>query len=300
MAQTFLVTNIQTGNFEGLIDFITEVNYKDTPLLTKSGRTKAKAINHEWMTQALKAGASNNRAEGYSPSFAASDITARARRANQCQILALPFSVSGTQDAVDKAGIGMNSEYEYQKDIKFKELALDIDFELIRSTIVTRDADAGTAGEMDGLAAWAGGNRLIAAGGAILTEDLYNQLCQILKEAGGSPDTVYCAGFQKRAITGWSTPIRQMDHKDKKLVNAVGSYDGDWGTQTIVWDNQMPTDELLVCEMKYINIAYLRPVEHFELGRTRDNRQGYVLSELTLEVKAPQTVGRFTGLATAA
>lgn len=59
----------------------------------------------------------------------------------------------------------------------------------------------------------------------------------------------------------------------------------------------MPATQLLVCKIEYMKVAFLRPVEHYELGRTRDIRSGYVLSELTLEVKNPNAVARFTGLA---
>ncbi len=299
MAQSFLVTNTQQGNFEDLADFIQEISYKATPFMSKCGRTQAKAILHEWMTQALKAGAGNATAEGAAPSYAAGNITARVRRTNPVQISTLPFSVSGTQDAVNKAGLGMSAEYDEQKDLKLKELALDMDFELLRNTRVSRDADAGTAGEADGILAWATGALAIDATSALLTEDLYNSLAQIISENGMDADTVFCSGFQKRAITGWSTPIRRMaDEKTK--VNAISEYDGDWGTQMIVHDKQMPTTQILVTNMSYNKVAFLRPVETFELGRVGDTRRGYVLSEYTLEVKNPNAVGVISNLATSA
>ncbi|MBF9649644.1 SU10 major capsid protein, partial [Streptococcus pseudopneumoniae] len=90
------------------------------------------AILHEWMTQATRAGATNEQAEGFSPSFAAANQTARVRRTNPVQVLAVPFSVSGTQDAVDKAGIGTTPEYDVQKDLHLKILAKDIDFDMLQ------------------------------------------------------------------------------------------------------------------------------------------------------------------------
>lgn len=300
MAQNYINTGTQAGNFEDLVNFITRVSWEDTPVFTSAGRTKAKAILHEWMTQALADGASNARAEGYAPSFAAGDITARVRRTNPVQIIAKPFSVSGSQDAVNKAGLGMTAEYEEQKDLKLKELAKDADFELIRNTRVTRDADAGTAGEFDGLLLWASGSRNVEAAAspltATLSEDLYNQVAQaIYTTSGQKADRVYCNGFQKRTITRWSTPIRRMGD-EKTYTNAVNQYDGDWGTQMIVFDPAMPTDEVLIVKMSVAKVAYLRPVEHYELGRTVDERRGYVLSELSLEITNPNAVGRITRL----
>lgn len=296
MAQSFLNTGTQQGNFEDLANFIITVNYKRTSFLSKLGTAKAKGIKHEWMTQALKAGAANARAEGYVPSFAAGNTTARVRRNNQVQLLALPLSVSGTQNAVDKAGIGQRSEYDYQKGLKYEELALDCDYELINNTLVTRDGDAGTAGEFDGILNWATG---LNANNGLLTEDIFNQLCNTLADAGGDPDIVWCNGFQKRAITGWATPIRRAELEAETYKNKVMVYDGDWGQQSIVWNKHVPTAQIVVAETKYLKAAYLRPVQHIKLGVNGDVDEGLVLSELTLEVQAPQTVGKITSLATA-
>ena|SRR3990167_4043152 len=304
MAQNYLNTGTAIGNFEDLVNFITKVSWQLTPILTAAGKDKAKAILHEWPTQALRDGASNNRAEGYSPTFAAADITVRVRRTNPVQILANPFSVSGTQESIDKAGLGQSSEYDNQKDLKFKELAKDIDFEIIRSARVTRDGDAGTAGEMDGLLAWASGDRNVIAAAAprttLLTEDLYNQVAQAIYQASGEmADCCVVTGFQKRVITRWSTPIRRLGD-EKTYTNAVNQYDGDWGTQIIKFDPHMAVGEVLLYPTKTVKVAYLRPVEHYELGRVADERRGYVLTECTLRVDNPNSIGRIQRLSTSA
>lgn len=259
----------------------------------------------EWPTQALRDGAANARAEGYSPTFAAADVTVRVRRTNPVQLLADPFSVSGTQEAVDKAGLGQSSEMEYQKDLSYKELAKDLDFEMIRNTRVTRDADAGTAGEMDGLLAWATGSRAVnaaeAPNTALLTEDLYNQVAQAIYQTSGQKATrVVCAGFQKRVITRWSTPIRRMEGNTKTYTNAVNQYDGDWGVQEIVFDPHMTVDQVLLYPTKTVYVAYLRPVEFYELGRVADERRGYTLTEATIRVDNPNSIGVISRLAQSA
>ena len=47
MAQTYLNTGTQIGNFEDLINFITRVEYEKTPFLSMAGRAKAKGIKHK-------------------------------------------------------------------------------------------------------------------------------------------------------------------------------------------------------------------------------------------------------------
>lgn len=252
------------------------------------------------MTQALKAGSSNARTEGYVPTYAAANQTVRERQDNQVQLLSLPFSVSGTQNAVNKAGLGQASEYDYQKSLKYKELALDTDYEMINNDKVTRDADAGTAGEMNGILAFATGNRAVAAGGNLLTEDVYNGLAQIISENGEDADTVFCSGFQKRAITGWTTGIRRLTDGEGTYKNSIMKYDGDWGVQEVIHDKHIASDTIAVMNVGYVKAAYLRPVAHTELGTLGDKQLGLVLTEVTLEVQAPTTVGKITGLATVA
>ena len=297
MAQTFLNTGTQAGNFEDLVDFINRISNEETPFMSKIGTTKAKAIKHEWMTQATRAGASNNRAEGFTISPGATDITVRVRRSNQLQIIAQPFSVSNTQEEVDKAGLGQSSEYENQKMLKFVEIKKDADFELIRSTTVTRDADAGTAGEMDGLLVWPTGGNAISAGGTILSQDLYNKLTQAIAEASGqSTDTILCAGTQRRIISTWTTAFKEHQMKDTTMTDTVEAYRGDYGTQMVMFDIQMATDQICAFKSSVLKKAMLRPAFHKEIGQITHGRQGYVGTELTLEVQNPNAVGKITSL----
>ena len=46
MAQSFLVTNIQAGNFEDLVNFITRISPEATQFMSAIGTVKAKAIKH--------------------------------------------------------------------------------------------------------------------------------------------------------------------------------------------------------------------------------------------------------------
>jgi len=298
MPQTFLNTGTQAGNFEDLANFIQRISYELTPFFSMLGKDKAKSILHEWVTEEIASGGPNAVAEGDAPTFSASDITVRVRRNNPVQILRKKFSVSGTQDAVNKAGLGQSSEYEHQKDLKFKEIAKDSDFELIRSTKQTRDADAGTVGKMDGLLQWSSGTRARDGQGQIIKENIYNELVEAIFESSGVPaDTILAPGFQRRAITNWSTPIRRMEHEDT-MTNKLNKYDSDYGTQIIVHDLHMPSDTIAVFSKKFLKAAWLRPVHHIELGVDGDRRRGIVLSELTLRVDNPNTVGKITNLAT--
>jgi hypothetical protein len=300
MSQSFLVTNTQTGNFEDLVNYIYKISYAQAPFMNTIGSVKAKAITHEWMTQALRSGASNEQAEGFTPTFAAANQTVRVRRTNRVQIIADEYSVSNTQEFVDKAGLGTSSEYDEQASLRELEVMKDADYELINSTAVARDADAGTAGEMDGALAWApssGGFRIAAAGGQ-LTQDLWEGLSRIIYEASGeAADLLVVPGIQRRKISTWTTNYKEVNHKDTTFVDTVEVYRGDYGSQTVLHDLHVPADTLLACKKEFMKKAFLRPVKHYELGQTIDGRRGYVVMEVTLEARNPNTVGRITGLA---
>lgn len=254
------------------------------------------------MTQALRAAAANAQAEGFTPTFAASNQTVRVRRINRVQIIADELSVSYTQEFVDKAGLGQSSEYEEQKDLRELEVMKDADRALLVSTAVTRDADAGTASEMDGVLAWApasGGFR-IDAGGAVLTQDLYEGLSRTIWETSGqTADLIVCAGFNRRQISTWTTQFKRHDMKDTTMTDTIETYRGDWGTQVVLPDPHMTVTSVSVCRREYLKKAYLRPLAHYELGQTIDGRRGYVVMEVTLEARNPNTIGRITNLASA-
>lgn len=285
--------------FEDLANFVKEISYDQTQFLTRCGTAKATALTHSWTTQALRAAAANRRAGGYSPTFAASDVTASVKRNNQVQFMANPYSVEDSLDWIGRPGEGQQAAYDRQTYLKKKELALDIDRGALVETVVTRDDDAGTAGQMDGIYAWATGSRLIAlTGSPSLTEGLYGDLAQAIAEASGqTPTEAFVNGNLKRSITNWGTSIRRMSESNKTYVNSIGEYDGDFGTQRIIWDLHATAGYLLLCKMGEISIAYGVPIKTVELGKERDTRRGYVKSELTLEVKNPNTVGVMTGLA---
>jgi hypothetical protein len=74
------------------------------------GKGKAKAVLHDWQTDVLAAAASNAHIEG--DDSTADSRAATVRIGNQTQILKKTVAVSGTSDAVDKAG--RREELSYQ------------------------------------------------------------------------------------------------------------------------------------------------------------------------------------------
>src|SRR5690349_15406212 len=103
-----------TTNREDLADTVYRISPEDTPFMTSVPRTKATAVLHEWSTDALASvNTSNARFEGDALSRASS--TAPTRKQNVCQISSKDATVTGTQRAVNPAGIDDMMAYQMSK-----------------------------------------------------------------------------------------------------------------------------------------------------------------------------------------
>ena len=91
------------GEREDLSDVIYNISPTDTPFMSAIAKAKATAVNHEWQLDTLAAAAADNAAiEGNEVAFSAPASTTR--KGNYTQISTKSVLVSGTLDAVNKAG----------------------------------------------------------------------------------------------------------------------------------------------------------------------------------------------------
>jgi hypothetical protein len=112
------------GAREDLSDVIYNISPQDTPIMSSIGKTSAKAVYHEWQTDALASvNTSNALVEGADAT--AATLSATTRIGNYTQIVGKTVQVSGTLEAVDKAG--RKSEKAYQLAKASAELKRDIE-----------------------------------------------------------------------------------------------------------------------------------------------------------------------------
>jgi hypothetical protein len=91
------------GMREDLSDVIYSISPTDVPFMSSIGKTKATAVLHEWQVDSLAAPVLDNYAvEGATASDATMSPTTRV--GNRCQIAQKTVKISGTLQAVDKAG----------------------------------------------------------------------------------------------------------------------------------------------------------------------------------------------------
>ena len=108
MAATNFVTTGTLSEKQDLADFISMISREETPFLSSIGKTKAKAVFHEWQTDELVAPTSGAVAEGSTFATVAAAQAAggdRTRLGNYTQINSKTVQVSGSKRAVDQAGV---------------------------------------------------------------------------------------------------------------------------------------------------------------------------------------------------
>lgn len=286
------------GNREDLTNIIYDVSPTDTPVFSALPRAKATATHHEWQTDSLaSASAANAVIEGDDATTDAS--TATTRLGNRTQILDKVAQVTGTQEAVSKAG--RKSEMAYQMEKRMKELKRDIEAALTDNGAAVTGNDT-TARELGGIPAWLTTNTSFGASGAdpttigttartdgnqrAFTEDLLKAVLQDCFTNGGNPSLAIVGAFNKRKaseFTGNNTKIDRSE--DKKLFAAIDVYVSDYGEVKFVPDRFSRARDCLLLDPEFAAVAYLRPFETKDLAKTGDTTRKQILVELTLEMR---------------
>lgn len=300
---TFL-TFSAVGNREDLLDKITNISPTDVPFTTMAESATAKGVFHEWQTDALAAAAQNAQLQGDDVTFAAATPTSRI--GNRTQISRKEVIVSGTQEAVDKAG--RNSELVYQMSKKRDELKRDKEFVLL-SNQAPVTGNSSTAPQLRPLCGWITTNVDRGAGGAngtssaaatdgtqrALTLAMVTTAQQNAWTQGGKPTFLLTGPKQRGVLTtvmgGAATKFYAVE--DKKMTATIQAFEGDFGLVKIVTDRfvrggQTGADrEVFLLDPSLWAVAHLsgRKMVTEDLAKTGDNEKGMILSEYTLEAR---------------
>jgi len=300
---TFL-TFSAVGNREDLLDKITNISPTDVPFTSMIEETTAKGTFHEWQTDALAAAAGNAQLQGDDVTFAAATPTVRA--GNRTQISRKEVIVSGTQEAVDKAG--RNSEIVYQMSKRRDELKRDKEFVLC-SNQAPVTGNSSTAPQLRPLCGWFTTNVNRGAGGAngstvaaatdgtqrALTLAMVTDAQQAAWTQGGKPTFLMCGPKQRTVLTTLfgTAATKFYAVEDKKMVATIQAFEGDFGlvkvvTNRFVRGGQTAADrEIFLLDPSLWAVAHLkgRKMVTEDLAKTGDNEKGMVLTEYTLEAR---------------
>jgi len=292
------------GNREDLSDVIYSISPTDTPIMSSIGKTKATAVYHEWQTDSL---AANTAANALVEGATASDITVSptTRLGNYTQIVGKTVMVSGTLEAVDRAG--RKSEKAYQLAKVSSEIKRDME------TIITANqgqsaGNASTARTLGALLSYIKSNTSkngtattgvdpVTVGVSTrtdgttraFTEAMLKTVVASVFSAGGTPSALFVSPTQKQVVSGFTGLAAQRyqvpTSGQATILSGADLYQSDFGILSIVPNRFMRTRDALVLDPEYAALAYLRPFQTNELARVGDAEKTQILAEFTLEVR---------------
>ena len=302
-----------TTNREDLADAVYRITPADTPFMSSVPRAKATAVLHEWSTQALASvNSANARLEGDALSRAAS--TSPARKQNYCQISSKDATVTGTQRAVNPAGI--DDMMAYQMSLKSLELKRDMEYILLGNTGQAA-GNTTTARTLRSFNAWISGNGSRGTNGAdstavtaaatdgtagdirTITEDMLKDAIKDAFDDGGNPTLAFVGTFNKQKISFFTGRTTQQQIVDaNQILGAASIYASDFGDIKIVPNRTQRGRDVHIIDPTKIAVAYLRAFEPQEMGRVGDALTRDIISEFTLEVRHPDAHALIADLAT--
>jgi hypothetical protein len=298
------------GIREDLVDFIYNVDPVETPVLTMIPKTKASNTLHEWQTDTLAAAAQNAVIEGDESTF--SSPSATTRLTNYCQIAKKTALVTGTLEAVNKAG--RNKEMAYQLVKRGKEMKRDMEFDICANNAKNVGTDT-RARELAGLESWIvtnideAGDATVATGDGtdarsdgtqrVFKESQLKTALAAAWDAGGNPDCVVVGSFNKQKISGFTGGATRMDKaEDKKLYASIDVYVSDFGDLDIVPNRFSRSRSALILQKDMWAVAFLRNMKTEELAKTGDAEKRQIICEYTLEARNEKSSGAVYDLTT--
>jgi hypothetical protein len=273
----------------------------DTPLMSTLAKSKATAVYHEWQTDSLAAATTANAlVEG--DDAVATTASPTFRIGNYTQIVGKTIQVSGTLEAVDKAGRKSQKAYELAK--ASSEIKRDIETILFANQASTAGSSS-SARKMGTMLAWLKTNTSFGTSGAdpttagsttrsdgvvrTFTETLLKEVIREAYISGGNPKVLYVSpiGKQKTSEFTGIAAQRYMAPGDAPttIIGAADVYLSDFGSVSIVPNRFMRTRDAVVVDPEYAALAYLRPFQTIELAKTGDSEKTQLLAELTLEMR---------------
>lgn len=318
-----IVTNTFTrysaiGIREDLSNVIYNISPEETPFISNIGRENVKNTYFEWQTDSLAAASASNAAlEGDDiSSFTAVNPTSRV--GNYTQISTKNVVISGTLEALDKAG--RRSELTYQLAKLGSELKRDMESALLANQAAVA-GNTTTARRTAGLPAWLTTNTSAGVGGAnptvgsnptaartdgtqrAFTEALLKDVVAKVWTAGGTPKMLMVGAFNKQAASafnGIATKFRDVPAgQQAQIIGAADVYVSDFGTVNIVPNRFQRARDGFIVDPDYASLAVLRPIQQMELAKTGDAEKRLMLVEYGLKVSNEAAHGIVADLTTA-
>lgn len=309
-----VVTSDIKGIREDLSDMIYDISPKKTPLMSSIGRGKAKNTLHEWQVDELAAPATNQVAEGNDAAFTVP--TATVRLGNYCQISEKTAMVSGTVEAVDKAG--RKSDLARNMARRSAELKRDIE-KMLFDNIAASGSDPRKSA---GLGAWLKTNVDYNTSDGVnpvyttlpnddrtdgtqraFTKAMLDNVIQLAWTEGGEPDYISVGAYNKTKVSGFAGIADQVYNinsaKPGTIIATADVYVSDFGTLHVHANRFQRSRDAWVLDREGMSVDYLRGFKSHVLAKTGDAEKRLINVEYTLRVNNENAHGLIADLTTA-
>ena len=297
-ATTFAGSPGIVGMREDLSDMIYLLSPSDTPFTSNVGRGTADAVLHEWQTDSLAApNTANAQFQGDDiATFTPASVTARL--GNRTQISRKEVIISGTLDAVNKAG--RRTELAYQMTKRAKELKIDIEAILLSNQAKVTGA-AATAPKLASVLSWIktntdhvgtnptgdGTDARVDGTPRALTEAMVKGVMKsIYNNSSEDLDVLMVGAGNKTVASGFAGGAQKtVDVTERKVIATVDIYVGDFHTVRIIPNRFMRPRDALLLNWSYWSVDWLRPIKQVELAKTGDAEKRLLIGEYTVSSK---------------
>lgn len=295
---------------EQLMDKIYNVSVQDTPFLSLIKREKVDGVFVEWLADAFASGGANKVEQGNQVTVAATTPTDR--YGNRTQISEKTFGITGTQEAVEKAG--GKSEYNIQLAKKMVELKKDMEYACLQNTTAIAAA-AGVAPQARGMLGWIATNTDIGATGSnpnpltntapvdgtqrAFTETLFKNVLQRMFDNGADVTGTYAyiPSAQRTVFDGFTGGQTRFDKAEDATLHAtLEVYVGPFGRVKAVNARHMRSREVFIINPEFVSLGILRNMKDSELAKKGDATEYMVNVEYTLLCKNEKAHGAIRDL----
>jgi hypothetical protein len=268
----------------GLIETLTAT---ENQFLNGLGKTQAIATVHSTLTDTLRTAQSRAVAEGADATLLANSTPSRVT--NVVESIAIPFGVTGIQDAIDHYHGQTESVRQTRKALT--DWGNAAEFDIVRSTLTS--GASGTAATMKGVIGWIATNATSQTSGTTFNAtQLQNILVDVYNKGNGEQITdVFVGALMKRRISSFTAGATKfIQAVDKTVVDSIDVYDSDFGRLRVhlhryVQVSSDATGRVLGVNMDKWKLAYLRRPYIQDLAVSGDYMKKQVIGDLTVEAR---------------
>lgn len=307
---------------EDLANIIYNISPEDTPFMSAVGRENVSNTYYEWQTDALAAASTSNAViEGDEATLDARAATTRV--GNYTQISRKVIGVSGTVEAVDKAGMRSYLAYEMAK--ASSEIKRDMESILLFNQAAAIGSSS-VARKTAGLPAWLRTNVSKAGNGGnptmsstndgypnaartdgtqrTFTETMLKDVIQLVWAEGGDPKVAMMGPHNKKVASSFAgIALNRINQSSGSagafsIVATADVYLSDFGKVAFVANRFQRDREVFVLDPQYASVAYLRNFKTENLAKSGDSEKKMILVEYGLKVKTEKAHGIIADLTT--